>query len=191
MQLFKRSSVLVLAVALAACSNSNGELGTTSIANGQIKVWGEKIALRVDDAPEALITTAGDFSVDGKSITVTPAQRDELRKYALAALSVREHGLATGKAGAGMAGATIKGLANAAVSADSSKIDSSVNEQTKKIQEEAAKICQDLVDINTAQNALAKDLAEFKPYARIITDDRNTCTDKDDGADGDKAEAKS
>lgn len=165
--------ILGLAVAMCACSHGKSSdydtSGMTSIANGAITLRRDEVKLRAEDAPLAIISPQGDFSIDDKQITVTAAQRANLVIYYNAAHAVHDHGLETGMAGAAMGGAAIKGIAEAAIHGDSSKIDQAVNSQTAKIETAAAKICTDLLQMQAAQDALAASLTEFKPYAGILT----------------------
>lgn len=155
---------------LAACSNGSdmSDFGSTSIANGGIRVHHGVATLHVSGAPNAAISADGELRIDGRIVSTNPAQQQLLKRYAQAALAVREHGIATGKAGAAVAGAAIQGIAASIASGDSNQIDKHVDAKAKQVEAAANLICLDIVQIRTAQNALATELPAFKPYASIL-----------------------
>jgi hypothetical protein len=166
---------------LAGCGNGSemNDFGSTSIANGGIRVRHGETTLHVKDAPDAVIAADGELRVDGQIVPTTQPQRDLLMRYSVAARAVREHGIATGKAGAAVAGAAIQGIAASIASGDSNQIDKHVDAKAKLVDEEANKICLDIAQIKAAQNALASQLPAFKPYAGIIrTDQDEDCSKK-------------
>ncbi|TAL83055.1 MAG: hypothetical protein EPN74_15350 [Rhodanobacter sp.] len=168
---------------LAGCGNGSmmSDFGSTSIANGGIRVKHGVVTLHVSDAPNAVISANGELRVDGKVVATTSAQQALLKRYATAALAVREHGIATGKAGAAVAGAAIRGIAASIASGDSDQIDKHVDAKAKQVDTEANKICVDIANLKATQNALAIDLPAFRPYAGIIHADAGTDC-KDDSA---------
>jgi len=168
---------------LAGCSNGSdmSNFGGTSIANGGIRVNHEVATLHVSGVPNAVVSADGELRIDGKTVTTSPAQQEQLKRYAQAALAVREHGIATGKAGAAVAGAAIQGIAASIASGDSNQIDKHVDAKAKQVDEAANKICLDIAQIRAAQNALATDLPAFKPYSGILG------ADEGKGCKGDSA----
>ena len=165
---------------LAGCSNGSdmSDFGSTSIANGGIRVKHGVATLHVSGAPDAVISADGELRIDGKTVSITPAQQDLLKQYAQAAFAVREHGIATGKAGAAVAGAAIPGIAASIASGDSDQIDKHVDAKAKQVDEAANKICLDIARIRTAQTSLAADLPAFTPYGGILGADKGkSCND--------------
>jgi hypothetical protein len=189
----KISHALILVLIAAAglmtgCSNDpDGYLGSSSIADGAITIHHGIVTLHSQSNDNAEITAEGDLGIDGKNITVDAGQREALKHYYLAATAVREHGIATGKAGAAMAGEALKGVASSLASGDSRAVDKHVDAQSKQIEDAAMKICQDIADIKIAQDSLAGSLPAFKPYAGIIkADAASDCRkDNDDDANHD------
>jgi hypothetical protein len=167
----------LLATALLAGCNSSGDHLTlingdnTSIENGAIRVEGSQIVLHPEHGAPATIGSSGDFAVDGKPVEITPAQRALLLQYYAGAAAVREHGVATGKAGAAIAGAAIKGAVSSVAGGDGKSTEDRVNAQTDKVKQAALKICDDLEQIRDAQDQLATQLEAFKPYGQLITAD--------------------
>lgn len=159
---------------VAACSNAQ-EWSSTTIANGAITVRHERVTLHTSGAPEAVISATGDFTIDGKTITVTPDQREQLLRYYQGALAVRDHGIATGKAGVAVAGAAIAGIADAIRSGDSDQIDKHVSAKAELVEQKAMKICLDIAQIKAAQGTLATQLPAFKPYGSLVAADDDDC----------------
>lgn len=165
---------------LAGCGNGSmmSDFGSTSIADGGIRVKHGVVTLHVSDAPNAVISADGELRIDGKAVATTPAQQALLKRYASSALAVREHGIATGEAGAAVAGAAIRGIAASITTGDSDQIDKHVDAKARQVDTEANKICMDITNIKAAQDALATDLPAFRPYAGIIhTHESTDCKD--------------
>ena len=167
----------LLAVALlAGCSDHDSgfnliSAGNTSIDNGAITVHGDSVRLHPDKGPAATIDSSGNFAVDDKPIIVTPADRSLLQQYYAAATAVHDHGIETGKAGAGIAGAAIKGAVSGIAGEDGHASEHQVQAQTDKVNQAAMKICDDLAHIRVAQDQLTTQLPAFKPYRALITAD--------------------
>jgi hypothetical protein len=98
-------------------------------------------------------------------------QRNLLLAYYRSASAVREHGIETGKAGAAIAGQAIGSVAKGIVSGNTDDIDKEVDAKTAAVTQAALKICTDMAGIKAAQDALASQLAAFKPYASIVDPD--------------------
>jgi len=175
--MFSRNPVFVLAFAagllLAGCDNG---LDTTSIADGGIVVNGDKVTLHGTGGSEAFLDAAGRLVVDGRDVAVDATQRQLLQQYFQAALAVREHGVATGKAGAAVAVQSLKNAATHVTGGDSEKADAKLDAATHRIDQEASRICMDLQQILVAQNLLAGSLAAFKPFAAIIDGGDDDCS---------------
>lgn len=168
--------VLLAAALLAGCNSSSDHLtlidgGNTSIEDGAIRVEGSQIVLHPEHGASATIGSSGDFAVDGKPVDITPAQRALLLQYYAGAAAVREHGVATGKAGAAIAGEALKGVASSVAGGDGKSTEDRVNAQADKVKQAALKICDDLEQIRNAQDQLATQLEAFKPYGQVITAD--------------------
>lgn len=174
--------LLLVTGLMAGCSNDSNmsDFGSTSIANGGIRVKHGIATLHVSGAPDAVISADGELSIDGKAVATTPAQQALLKRYVSSAVAVREHGIATGKAGAAVAGAAVQGVVASIASGDSNQIDKHVDAKAKQVDEAANKICLDIVQIKQAQDELATRLPAFKPYAGIISGDPGAhCNNKE------------
>ncbi|MEO7072611.1 MAG: DUF2884 domain-containing protein [Rhodanobacter sp.] len=165
-------SVLLAATLAAGCTNdgdhSSVGFGTTSFANGRIKVSDNAATVHVKGAPQAVIGTSGSLQIGHDVIATNPAQQALLRDYYRHAAAVREHGIATGKAGAAVAGQAISSVAKGLASGNTDNIDQEIDAKAARVELEARKICLDLVGVKAAQDALAAQLPAFNPYAHVI-----------------------
>ncbi|MBD8898410.1 DUF2884 domain-containing protein [Rhodanobacter sp. DHG33] len=161
--MFKRHlfPLLTLCALLAGCN------GDSNTSHDHITMRGDLVVLSANSGPEATIDKSGSLSVDGKEVAVDEHQRELLLSYYANATAIRQHGIATGRAGAGMAAEVIKGVAETA-NGDEDAVDKRVEAQTQKITDQAMKICDDLAGIKNAQDQLATSLPAFQPYAALM-----------------------
>lgn len=175
--MFTRHTALAFAIAasvlLAGCGHG---WGTTTIADGGIVVQGEQLTLHGNGGSEAILDAAGKLVIDGHAVPVDATQRQLLQQYYQGARAVREHGLATGKAGAAVAVQSLKSAAAQVTGGDGGQADARLDAATQRIDREASKICMDIQQIRSAQQRLATSLAAFRPFAGIIKDDKSNCS---------------
>ena len=160
MKTFVRPLLIVaLICALAACG-----MPDTTMENGAIKLYGDVVTLHVDAAPEADIAANGDFSIGGKAVAITPAERDMLAQYNRSVRAVHEAGLDMGKAGFVTAARAMAAEASSAPG----HADAATNDGTGKLQDLTLDICKATAAIKSAQDRLATRLTVFRPYASIV-----------------------
>lgn len=135
--------------------------GNISIANGK--------------TPKAEISPQGDLLIDGKAVTVDAHQRALLLDYRKQVESLAGAGMEIGVAGANLgvkaAGEAIRGM----FSGDTQGIEARVNEEAKKIEDQAKKLCGLLPAMMAKQQALAAALPAFQPYATMDQSDIDDC----------------
>ena len=131
-----------------------------------------------NNAPRAEITPQGDFLVDGKTIAINHAQRQQLLQYRYALLDVIAAGMAIGAKGADMAGLAIKQAIGGLFGGNPDQTDPRMEAEGKKIEAEAQRICDALQPLLQAQRQLAAALAEFEPYATLTQQDVDRCREK-------------
>lgn len=172
-----QSGTLTLALVglLAGCGDSSdhaGVLGSAhgSLLNGHVALNDGQLTLHVDGSPAAVISAAGDLSIDAHPVTIDGRQRALLQAYYRDLAAVREHGIETGKAGAATASVALQSVAAGLANGNTDQIEQRVNARADKVKAAAAKICADLASIEATQNTLALQLPAFKPYASIVTD---------------------
>lgn len=168
--------LLTVTALIAGCGRHSDHLtliekGQTSIANGAITLQNDKVAVHADGSPDAVVDAAGNLSIGDRVVTLSPPQRVLLQHYYTAARAVREHGIATGKAGAAMAGDALKSAATGLVGGHPDQIDQQIEAKAGHLKEVAMQICNDLADIKAAQDSLAPQLPAFAPYAHAIGDE--------------------
>lgn len=157
---------LLLAPTLAACSNT----GTDSFdahVNGNLHISFDNGALVVTAPghPDARIASNGDFRIGDNAVALTPAQRGMLKQFYGEAISVRDDGIATGKAGAALGVHAIGAALDGIFSGDSHKTDQEMDARGKTVEAAAMHLCGDLKQLKATQGDLAGQLPAFQPYA--------------------------
>ncbi len=163
-----------------ALAEARKELATKniSISDGiSLNVNGRQIHRSGSDLPEAEITPEGDLLIEGKAVTVTPGQRQQVLAYRGQIIHVAEAGIAIGAKGADIAGEVVGGVVGAIFGGkDNEKaFEQRMEAQGKKIEAEAMKLCTLLPALLASQQALSTSLPEFKPYARMTQEDIDDC----------------
>lgn len=150
--------LLALCACLAACDmpdfSYNGE-------NGKLTLDGNVLTVHADGAPDVTIGSAGDFSIDGKAVPLSPAQRGLLVLYYQDAADIREQASSM-KAG-------IKAAKNAFIA----KPDANEKEKLKdavvsQAHQFGTRMCQDEVNLKAVQDQLNLQVPAFKPYGGIF-----------------------
>lgn len=183
------SFALMLALPLAACGSQDKEpAATANEANSTLgKVVREatdkareemvqgNFKLNADGQPVAEITPEGRLLVDGKDVVTTAEQRAHLLAYRQQVQAVAMAGMDIGVAGANLgtraAGEAIKGM----FTGDTDGIEQRINAEAEKLKTEAAKICERMPAMLAAQQALARSLPAFAPYATMDQSDVDDC----------------
>lgn len=174
MRVYLLPMMIMSAACLTGCNhNDNG--GNFNTITNYISIHHGSIAVHAPGRADANITAAGDLSIADKSVPVTPAQRDLLKHYYGDAMAMRDHGLATGKAGIDTANTALRSVASGLASGNTDKIDSEVNASAAKVEAQANLICNDLADLRSTQETLAGQLPAFQPYALIKANEADDC----------------
>lgn len=166
---------LSLAAALCGCNP-----GTTVVAgNGNvITANGKSVTLRASGLPNAEISAAGDLTIDGKAVAVDASQRALLQSYHREMNAMTADGVAIGKQGAAIAGKAVSAAIKGAISGNADDVESKIEAETKKIEQQAMQLCKRLATVKASQDALAASLPEFKPYATMDQSDVDDCGSK-------------
>ncbi|MCX7033899.1 MAG: hypothetical protein NT046_07995 [Arenimonas sp.] len=179
---------------LAACGSSDpaaddAKTGWAGIAEkAQAEIREEMATKNLDigqgiaGLPSASLSPQGDLVLDGKTITLTPAQRERLVDYRTQLAGIAEAGAEVGIQGAAIATVAMKEAAKAAVSGDSASIEARMKDQTDAIKVAAQTLCDRLPALLEAQRAAAELVPEFKPYANLDEKDILECNTDIDGA---------
>ncbi|HKU78755.1 MAG TPA: DUF2884 family protein [Rhodanobacteraceae bacterium] len=151
--------VILIGAALAACSPGINTLGNsiTFDSNG--------IVVHALGHPSAHVGRDGALEIDGKTIAVTPEQRQLLQRYYREAQDTMSSGAAVGKQGVQIAthgiGAAIASIFHDGASPAEKKLDA----QSDQIEAAADKLCADVKALGATQNAIATAIPAFAPYA--------------------------
>lgn len=180
---YKQAMLLsALCAVISAC-----DVPDTTMMNGAVTLKDGVVTLHAHDAPDAVISSAGDLQIGDKVVSVTPSQRGLLMLYNHNVQDVHDVGVEMGKAGANMGA---KALKNALRSKSDAQQDQDANAGAAQLSQLGVKICVDQANIKTVQDQLAATLPAFKPYSTIVVAESvNSC--KDDAKDDAKSDAKS
>jgi len=138
-----------------------------SSKHGKISLTGNMLTLHADGGPDAALASSGDFSVNGKPVSITAPQRGLLMLYYQDVLDIRAQSVGMGKAGAAAGLKAIKNKMDGSSSPEAKKqIDADV---TAQIHQLAVKMCQDQVNLKTVQDQLVAQLPDFKPYGNLFS----------------------
>lgn len=140
-----------------------------------------------DSRPKAEITPQGDLLIAGKKVTATPTQQALLLDYRKQIVGIAEAGMDIGAQGADLGVNAAREALWGKITGKSDKdIETAIKPQTDKIQAAAAKLCQRLPGVLSAQQKLAAAMPEFRPYATMQQKDVDDCGKDMEDKDGKK-----
>lgn len=145
--------------------------------NGNFKINGVHLGKSDSGAAKAEISPQGDLLIDGKPVTITPAQRQQLQAYRDNVLAIADAGMAIGSKGADLASKALGGAVGAIFGGEDAEkaFDARMEAEGKKIEAEAIKLCRFLPPLLANQQALAASLPAFQPYATLTQADIADC----------------
>jgi hypothetical protein len=170
-----KTPMRLLFLAVTACILAACNVPDTTMENGAITLYGNKVTLRVVGSPKATIDADGTFAVDGNTVATTPAERALLVQYNQSVHSVHSTGMAMGKAGVHMATKAVVAATSSAPESAGDAADAGAGQMDKL----SLDICRATASIKTTQDQLAAQLATFKPYASIVDASDVTDCEKD------------
>lgn len=190
---FAPALLALSSMGLAACGGSDqpadAKTGWAGIAEKARDGIREEMATKnldigegVAGLPRAELSPQGDLLIDGKTIPITPAQRERLLDYRTRLAGVAEAGADVGIQGAAVATAAMKEAAKAALSGDQSSIEERMKTQTDAIKLAAQALCDRLPALLESQRAAAEAVPEFRPYANMDEKDITDCNVEGEGA---------
>ncbi|HKR76232.1 MAG TPA: DUF2884 family protein [Rhodanobacter sp.] len=168
MKLRSPACTALLCVLLAACSHDSG----TTIAgdNGNIHLRDGVAVIQVTGQPDASVNGNGELRIGSKPVALTADQRDLLKQYYVSVYKIRSEGVATGKAGAALAGQAVGSVMSRLAHGDTDRIGKDIQAQAGKVTAQAAAICDGLEQLRATQDAVAAQVAAFRPYATLDKD---------------------
>ncbi|WP_165418537.1 DUF2884 family protein [Dyella amyloliquefaciens] len=167
--------VLILAALTTACSGSDDDVhvlgGSTDFINNRITLHDGVVTIKASGVPDATVNAQGQLAIDGHDVAVNDAQRTLLQSYNAAAQTMRTDAIATGKAGASTATQAVTAAADKITGAEGAEaVRAKAEEAAANVKQAAAKICEDVATMKSAQDELATQLEAFKPYAHALGD---------------------
>jgi hypothetical protein len=164
---------LLLIPALGGCTSSSGENHAASSDSFETHINGnmhlefddQGLVVKASGRPDAHVSATGDLRIGDKAVTVTPGQRELLKRYYGEAVSVRDDGIAVGKAGAALGVNAVGNVVESLFSNDHKKNDSDMQASTEKVEAAAKRLCGDMIGIKATQGEIAGELPAFAPYA--------------------------
>ena len=156
--------LILFGLAMAGCSN---DVGNTSVFHHISVLNSTQIAIHAHSGPYAFVSVGGDLSIDGKTLAITPTQRELLRQYFAGAIALRDDALATAAAGMATASQAIGSVVTGLAGGKPDQIGPAIEARAAKVEAQAAKVCADLSQLRAKQETIAGQLAAFRPYATI------------------------
>lgn len=162
-----------LARARAELETGNLDVGNRLQFNGD----GRRTADADRSLPTAEITPQGDFLIDGQPVAIDADQRRQLLAYRGQVIAVARAGLHTGELAALAAVDSVdRDIVSLLVGAMTGRLERRIERSVRDtVGPGVALICDRIPALRDAQQQLAADLPEFRPYARLEADDSASC----------------
>ena len=176
MALLRIATAALLSAALLAGCDKDGGPAHASFQHFEVNN-DALVTVHSRTRPDATINAAGDLTIDGKPVTTTTMQRQLLQRYFTQVQGIRSDAIATGQQGVALAGKAIGEVVGGLMAGDPDRIGERVEAEAGKVEAKAAQICVRLGAIRSVQEALASDLAAFRPYATIKAEQVSGCGD--------------
>lgn len=162
--------ILILAslIAIAAgCSQQPDTSGTHVSVMEHITLQDDRVGANAPDGKTAWIDRDGRLEIDGETVALNEAQRALTLQYYTQAMTLRDDGMAVGKAGAALAGDVIGEVAKGLASGNPDQIGDKIEARAGTVEAKAMELCQGIGDLQATQDAIASSLPAFAPYATI------------------------
>ena len=164
---------LATAVLLAACSVGGPDDSDSVFRHFSIR--DSAVVVHAPALPDALVDASGTLSLEGKAVPTTPAQRALLVRYHADVLTLRRQAIEVGKAGIRTAGKAIGSVVAGLASGSPDSIGPKVEARAEDVRTDVAAMCATLRDVRTTQDAIATQLAPFRPYATLTAAEVDDC----------------
>lgn len=153
------------------------EVATNVAVEARQEIIKQNLKLRGDNVnlPEAELTPEGDLLIAGQKVAVNPEQHALLVKYRQVLESIAISGVDVGMQGVDLAGKAVSNAISNAFSGNSEQTKAQIEAEASKIKAAAHKLCDQLPALLDSQQKLAAALPEFRPYARMTTDNLKKC----------------
>lgn len=162
----------VALIVLAGCSDKSGG---DSVFRHVTILNEQRIAVHAPDRADAIISASGDMVIAGEPVMLDATQKQLATRYFTSAIALRDDAITTGAAGVATAQKAISSVASGLASGNPDKIGDEVDASAAKVDAAAARVCEDLQALVSAQNGLLKSLPQFRPYASIQAQEVTDC----------------
>jgi len=162
--------LLILVVGTTGCSKETDDSFThlTPLNSTQV-------AVHRHGGPDAIVSKNGQLSIAGAVVSLDSTQTALVMRYFENVMTLRDDGFATGMAGASTAMTAISSVVRGLASGEPDNIGKDVEAKAAQVEAKAMKVCGDLHELATTQNALSASLPAFRPYALIGEKDVDEC----------------
>ncbi len=165
----------------AAYNESNGSgdfhVGIDVDTGDQVHLDGADVVITARDGSLARITPQGDLDIRGKTVAVSPSQRQLLQHYAAGIRDIQDRGLEIGQHAVQMVGGMLGTLVSSLLvdGGDSQDLDQKMRAKAEPLKNEARALCKDVKNEKKVQDAIAASLPAFQPYAVIEPHPEHSC----------------
>ena len=164
----------------ADLAKARAELETENLDVGNsLRFGGDDRSTKTSDTPlpKAEITPQGDFLVENQAVAIDAAQRRQLLAYRGMVLDVARAGIDIGEVTALAAVDSVdRGVFSLMVGAMTGSLERRIERSVRStVGPGVAQICDRMPALREAQQQLAADLPEFRPYARLQAGDEASC----------------
>ncbi|MFI4927973.1 MAG: DUF2884 family protein [Burkholderiales bacterium] len=190
--LLRISPLLFGAACLTAGSAALSDARTAAYAHGddddthvqvmyhdKIDIRDGDVLISADDGSVARISPLGDLSIRGKTVAVTPSQRQLLQRYTAGIRNIQDRGVAIGQHAVqmvgGMLGTLVSSMFEDGDMDDHEDLDQRMKAKAEPLKEEARALCKDVKGEKQVQDAIAASLPAFQPYAVIEPHPEHSC----------------
>lgn len=159
-------------VLLAACSGGGPD---DSGVFRHFSIRDSAVAVHAPGLQDALVDASGTLSLEGQTVPTTPAQRALLASYNADVLTLRRQAIEVGKAGIRTAGKAIGSVVAGLASGNPDSIGPKVEARADDVRKDVTAMCATLRDVRAKQDAIADQLAPFRPYATLTAAEVDDC----------------
>jgi len=165
-----------------------GHHGFFAAGDGAIDMQGDVVVIRAGGQDgDAEVSPDGALRIDGDAVELTAEGRSALKAYDAAAVAIRQHAIAVGRAGAEFGIDTLKNVVGGLIDGTVEQAGDKAREGALDLVTNARDLCGRLQAMETAQAAAAAAVAEFRPFAVIDQDQVTECYAELDEARRDQA----
>ncbi len=158
---------LVLAIAATSgCRDQSTDVSHSSVMQ-HITLQDGRVGANSAYGDTAWIAADGTLEIDGAQVPLEAGQQALAKQYYAQTIELREQGIAVGKGGARVAGKAIGSVLEGLSKGNPDEIGPKVEAEASAMEVQASRLCDQIGELQTTQDALAAALPVFRPYATI------------------------